>query len=161
MPRPAGMEDLNIEGAQLCFKNFSGKEDRFNPPGRRVFNVILTPEQAQYCAATGWHVKWLKAKVPDTPDLPYLSVSVSYKYKAPKIIMIQGKKKIKLDEDSVGELDNAEVINCDLVLTPNQTSGPLGTFVRAYLQTMYITIADDPFAEKYADPCSDEADVPW
>lgn len=161
MPRPKGMEDLKLEGAPLCFKNFSGKEDRFNPPGRRVFNVILTPDQAAFCEQTGWHVKWLQPKVPEAVPIPYLSVSVSYKYKPPKVIMVCGKKKVKLDESNIDQLDYAEVLNCDLILSPNETNGPLGHHIRAYLSTMYITIQDDPFAEKYADPISAEAELPW
>lgn len=161
MPRPQGMEDLKLEGCRLCFKNFAGKEDRYNPPGRRVFNVILTPAQAEDAQHKGWHVKVLKPKTPEAEPIPYISVSVSYKFKPPKIVMICGKKRVQLDEDSVDQLDYAEVLDCDVVLSPNESRGPLGTFVRAYLSVMYVTIADDPFAEKYADPISSESDLPF
>ena len=38
------VENINIENAKLMFKNFSGKNDRFNP-GRRNFSVIIEDEE--------------------------------------------------------------------------------------------------------------------
>ena len=161
MPRPQGMEDLKLEGVQLCFRNFEGREEKYNPPGRRVFNVILPPDKAEFAVNTGWHVKWLQPKVPGVDPVPYISVSVSYKIRPPKIVMYCGKKKVLLTEENVSQLDGAEIINCDVVLSPNQTNGPLGSWVRAYLSVMHVTIAEDPFADKYADPTSEESDLPW
>ena len=46
MAREIQNEDIAIENAELRFKNFSGKEGRFNAKGNRNFCVLLNPNDA-------------------------------------------------------------------------------------------------------------------
>ena len=49
--------NLVIENCRITFKNFSGKETKFNPAGRRNFAVVLDEDTAHKLSDDGWNVK--------------------------------------------------------------------------------------------------------
>lgn len=146
---------VSMEGVRIGFRNFNGEEGQYNKKGDRNFVVFLDDETAKNMKAEGWNVKFPKDRDDIDPDEdtrePYLPVSVTFGQYPPKVVLIngQGGKATKLDEDSVGMLDWAEIVDVDCIIRPyNWTvNGNSGT--KAYLKALYVTINEDEFAEKY------------
>lgn len=143
-----------MEGVQIIFRNFTGKEGQYNREGDRNFAVLLDDKVAHAMAEDGWNVKWLKpredAEEGET-EQAYLQVSVNYKGRPPRVVMITDRGRTNLDEDSCELLDWADIKNVDLIVRPYswEVSGKTG--IKAYLQSIYVTIDEDELEKKYAD----------
>lgn len=144
-------DNIKIENAKIRFRNFSGKAGQFNPAGSRNFCVFLPEDVATSLLEEGWNIKYLKPRDEDDDPQAYIQVAVSYNNIPPKIWLVTSDKKTLLDESGLEKLDWAELVNVDLIIRPYnyEVNGKRG--VKAYLKTMYATIAEDEFAYKYED----------
>jgi len=157
--------NITIENARIGFRNFSGKEGKYNPVGRKNFCVFLDRDLAQTLEKDGWNVRWLKPRDEQDDEQGYLQVAVNFDNIPPKIIMITSKGKSVLDEESVSLLDWAEIKEIDLIIRPYNWVLQEGTRnekrgVKAYVKSMYITIVEDEFESKYIDIPTEGIELP-
>lgn len=135
-----------IENAHIWGRNFRGEERLpYNPKGRRNFCLSLDPELAKDMEEEGWNVKY------DRDDIPYIPVAVSFENYRPKIFKVTSRGKTMLDEETVGDLDDDEIENVDVIIRPycwtvNGTHG-----IKAYVKDMYVTIQENALFDKYGD----------
>ena len=55
-----------------------------------------------------------------------------------------------LTEDLVGDLDKDEIVNVDLYISPYHWSVRGESGIKAYVDTMWVTVEDDDLADKYS-----------
>lgn len=140
-----------MEGVRIIFRNFAGKEGKYNREGDRNFAVLLDDEVAEAMAADNWNVKWLQPRNEDEEEKPqaYLPVSLSFKGRPPRVVVITSRGRTNLDEEQVEMLDWANIINVDLIVRPYEWLVNNKTGIKAYCQSIYVTIEEDALELKY------------
>lgn len=149
---------VEINDARLVWKNFSGRGDMYNREGNRNFELVIPNQELADALindknefGVGWNVK---VKAPrDVDDMPFMHLNVKVKFNArgPKVYLVSGNKRITLDEDSIGMLDNIDIHKVDLDIRPYDDEGKFGPFRAAYLQSMCVVQEIDRFAARFAE----------
>lgn len=143
---------LAIDNARIIFKNFTGKDDKFGREGDRSFSIVIEDDAlAEQLANDDWNVKPLTPRDPDEKVNHFIKVKISFKVRPPKIWLLTNHKRTLLDEDTIATLQYARIENADVVVSPWRWEVNSKTGIAAYLETLYVKIEDDPFADKYAD----------
>lgn len=143
--------NITIENARIGFRNFAGKEGRFNAPGKRNFCVFLDDDLAETLTRDGWNIKYLQPREEGDEPQAYLQVSVMFGAIPPKIVLVTSRGKNVLEEDEINILDWAEIENVDIIIRPYNWEMGGKTGVKAYVKSMYVTVVEDRLEEKYAD----------
>lgn len=146
---------VKMEGVRIIFRNFSGTEGAYNREGDRNFAVVLDDSVANAMAEDGWNVKWTKPREDaeeGEEQVAYLSVALNYgKGRPPRVVQITSRGRTNLSEEGVSLLDVVDITNVDLIVRPYNWEVNGKTGVKAYLQSLYITIEEDDLEKKYAE----------
>lgn len=143
--------NLTIENAHVLFANFEGREGAFNREGDRNFCIKLDEDLAVRMAHDGWNVKRLKPRDESPDGEPYVQVSVGFKYRHPRMVLITSKGRVTLDEDQCPVMDHLDVRNWDVIVRPYKWDVNGKTGIKAYLKSIFVTIEEDELDLKYAD----------
>lgn len=148
----ANVNNINIEGANIIWKNFSGERDRFNP-GKRGFSVVIDDTvMADELKQEGWNVKKRPLQEGADPSEQEWTLPVKLNMnRYTQVWLIVGNHKTLLNEDTVAQLDVVDITDCDLSIRPYEWEMSGRTGITAYVDSMYVTIRENKFAEKYAD----------
>ncbi len=138
-----------IEDARLIFRNFTGKEGQYNREGDRNFAVILQDDVAEQMIKDGWNVRYLGAREEGDEETPYIQVAVNFSNRPPRVVMITSNARTNLDETTVEVLDWADVRVADLIARGYEWNVNGKTGVKAYLQSLFVTIEEDALERKY------------
>lgn len=145
------LDNVTLEGVRLVFRNFSGKEGRFNRKGDRNFAVILPDELVPVLEADGWPVNFLKPREEGDEPAAFMKVKVNYSGRPPRVVMITSRGRVNLDEDAIETLDWAVIRNADLIIRPYHYDVNGKTGISCYLNSLYVTIEEDELEQKYSD----------
>lgn len=144
------VDNILIEDARIIFRNFRGEPNKYNRAGDRNFGVIIEDSDfANRLNEEGWNVKILKPRDEQEDVLNYIKVSVNYDYRPPKVYLVTRKGKVLLDDESIGNLDDADIKHIDLSIRPYYWENENNSGIKAYLKTMYVVIEEDEFESKY------------
>ena len=142
---------LQIDDAVLTYRNFSGEASKFNREGDRNFAVVIdNPDLADALVERGWNVKIKPPREEGDSPFMYLPVKVKFSDRGPQIYLKSGDNVNELDEDSIGCLDNIDILGVDLDVRPYdwEVNGKTGR--TAYLQSIHVTQRVDRFAARYS-----------
>ena len=150
---------VQIDGARIIFRNFSGRGTQYNREGDRNFCVVIDDEEiANRLIEEGFNVKIRQPREEGEEPFMYMKVNVKYHPKGseyerlnPVACLITGRNRNMLDEESICCLDNIDIENVDLDLSGSNWNVQGRSGRSAYLSKIYVTQELDRFAMRYAE----------
>ena len=157
---------LQIDDATIIFKNFEGRGDKFNREGDRNFSLLIDdPKTADAMVKEGWNVRIKPARDEDEDPFMRLPVKVKFSDHGPNIYLNSLGNVTKLDEESIGCLDNIEIESVNMDIRPYDWEVNGRTGRTAYLQSMEVIQRIDRFSTRYKDNRNDDGpqddDIPF
>ena len=153
---------LQIDDARIIFKNFEGRGDKFNREGDRNFSLLIEdPDTADALAERGWNVKIKPGRDEDEEPFMRLPVKVKFTEYGPNVYLRTGDRVNKLDEESIGCLDNIDIESVSMDIRPYDWEVNGRTGRTAYLQSMEVVQRIDRFAARYGGNDIDGEKLPF
>ena len=133
-------ENVQMDNVKICYRNFAGIGDKFNREGDRNFGIIIDDQEiADALKEAGWNVKIKAPREEGDMAFMVLPVKVKFNNRGPAVYLKSNGVMNRLDEDSIGILDQVEISNVDLDIRPYdwEIRGEKGR--TAYLQAICVT----------------------
>lgn len=141
---------LEIEDARIIYRNFGGVATKYNREGDRNFAVIIPNDEIKdELIENGWNVKIKPPREEDDSPFMFLPVKIKFNNRGPAVYIESGDSMQKLNEDTVGMLDEIDISSVDMDLRPYdwEVNGKTGR--SAYLQAMRVIQNIDRFGAQY------------
>lgn len=148
---------IQIDDAEITYRNFAGNETDYNPAGARNFSIILADDLARVLERDGWNVKTRKDKNTGEVIFKHLPVAVKYRgrdgkpVRPPVVWMITSKGRTPLDESTIEVLDYVDIAKIDVIVRPYSWNMHGNTGVKAYLKTLFFFVSEDALELRYRD----------
>lgn len=150
MPR---VNDINITDGQIAYSNFSGRPTQFNPNGGvRTVTFVIPNDIAEQLKEDGWNIR---EQAINEDEVRYLlEAKLTFrtregKPRDPKIFIVRNDGLMHVTEETVDTLDRADILNIDAVIGPSYWEWGGRKGIAAYVNSMYVTIKENPIDEKY------------
>lgn len=143
---------LEIENARIIYRNFEGLASKYNREGDRNFAVIIPDDDiCQELINNGWNVKIKPPRDEDDSPFMFLPVKVKFNSRGPAAYVLSGDQVTKLNEDTIGMLDEIDIASVDMDIRPYDwdVNGKQGR--TAYLQAINVVQNIDRFGAMYAE----------
>ncbi len=161
----ARINDINITEGQIAYSNFSGRPTQFNPEGgSRNVTFVIPEDIAEGLIEEGWRVR--RQEFDDGTYRYLLEASFLFRTRNgqprdPKIFIVQDNRLIHVTEETADALDRADIVSVDAVISPSYWEYAGRSGIKAYINSMYITIKENPIDAKYRRMLEEsEAEVP-
>ncbi len=141
---------LQIDDARIIYRNFSGEATKFNRAGDRNFSVVIPDQEtAEALVKQGWNVKIKPPREDGDDPFMFLPVKVKFSGNNPHVYLRTGSRRNRLDEESIGCLDDIDIESVDLDIRPYDwdVNGKSGR--TAYLQGAEIFQKLDRFTARF------------
>ncbi len=149
---------LEIDDAHIIYRNFAGVGDKYNREGDRNFSLVIPTEEMADALkedvnefGVGWNVKIKPNREEGETPFIILPVKVKFNGRGPKIYVESGKRTIRLNENTVGTIDQMDIESVDLNIRPYDDAIQDKPFRSAYLQSIWIRQRTDRFDERMAE----------
>lgn len=148
---------LEIADARIIYRNFAGVASKFNREGERNFAVII-PDQAiaDQLIEDGWNVKIKQPRDGYEDPFMFLPVKIRFNGRGPAAYVASGDSYTRLNEDTIGMLDEIDIASVELDLRPYDWEVNGSTGRTAYLQAINVIQNVDRFGARYAAQDADE-----
>lgn len=161
---------IELSNANIIFRNFAGRAEKYNREGERNFAVVIPTEEIKDALVNdvnrfnvGWNVKIRPPHEEGDEPFMYLTVKVRYrlnertgKITGPDVYLKSGNSVNKLDEEMVGMLDDIDIENVDMDIRPYDDEFNGRPFRSAQLKAIWVTQRVDRLADRYAAAVNDE-----
>lgn len=141
---------LQIEDARIIYRNFAGVGSKYNREGDRNFAFIIPNQEiCDKLTEEGWTVKIKPPRDEDDSPFMYLPVKVKFNSRGPAAYVESGKNVQRLNEETIGMLDEIDISSVDMDLRPYdwEVNGKTGR--SAYLQAINVHQNIDRFGAQY------------
>ena len=141
---------LQIDDARIIYRNFRGEGSKYNREGDRNFAVIIPNQEiADKLIEEGWNVKIKPPRDEEEDPFIFLPVKVKFNGNGPHIYIQSGRSMVKLDEETVEQIDDLDISSVYLDIRPYEWEVNGKTGKTAYLQSMKVVQRIDRFAAEF------------